>query len=77
MTTTVTVKANHGWPVDVKGIDPHTGEPIKAYAGRVEAGETRDFICHSAMDLRVHEIQPDETAANEAEGEQPAEPDAA
>ncbi len=56
MTTTITVKANHGWPVDVKAFTP-TGEPITAYGGRVPAGETRDFICHSSMDLRIHEVQ--------------------
>ena len=60
MTTTITIKANHGWPVDVKGIDPATGEEIETYGGRVPAGETRDFYCASHMDLRVHEVQPDE-----------------
>lgn len=59
MTTTVTVKANHGWPVKVSGVIPTTGEDAH-YGGRVEAGETRDFICHGTMDLRIHEIQPGE-----------------
>ncbi|MBN9033711.1 MAG: hypothetical protein J0I23_28345 [Rhizobiales bacterium] len=66
MTTTITVKAGHGWPVRVQGIDPHTSEDIPMYSGLVAAGETRDFICHSAMDLRIHEIQPDEVAAEKA-----------
>ena len=60
MTTTVTVKANHGWPVDVQGVDAKTGEKIETYVGRVPAGETRDFHCHSTMDLRIHEVQPEE-----------------
>lgn len=65
MTTTVKVQANHGWPVDVTGVDPKTGEPVN-YGGRVPAGETRDFICHSSMDLRIHEVQPDEIKAEHA-----------
>lgn len=67
MTTTITVKANHGWPVDVKGTNPATGEQIPHYGGRVPAGESQDFICHSGMDLHVHEVQPDEAAASSAE----------
>lgn len=67
MTTTITVKANHGWPVKVKGTDPKTGAEIPNYGGVVEAGETRDFICHSSMDLHVHEVQPDETVAEQSD----------
>jgi hypothetical protein len=62
MTTTIVVKANHGWPVDVTGIDPKTGEPVDWYGGRVAAGDTREFYCHSSLDLRIHEVQPDEIA---------------
>lgn len=62
MTTTVTVKANHGWPVRVEGRDTRSGAKIEAYQHHVEAGETREFICHSSMDLHIHEIQPDEMA---------------
>lgn len=61
MTTTITVKANHGWPVDIKAYRPD-GSPIETYGGRVPAGETRDFIVHSSQDLFVHEVQPDEAA---------------
>ncbi|NTF80834.1 hypothetical protein G6K88_07655 [Agrobacterium rhizogenes] len=60
MTTTVVVKANHGWPVDVSASNPKNGEKIETYGGRVPAGETRDFICHSGMDLHIHEVQPSE-----------------
>ncbi|NTG48983.1 hypothetical protein G6M04_16525 [Agrobacterium rhizogenes] len=60
MTTTIIVKANHGWPVDVQASNPKTGEKIETYGGRVPAGETRDFICHSDMDLHIHEVQPNE-----------------
>lgn len=59
MTTTITVKANHGWPVDVHAYGPD-GVPFANYGGRVAAGETQDFICHSSMDLRIHEVQPSE-----------------
>ncbi|SMD18605.1 hypothetical protein [Rhizobium sp. RU36D] len=61
MTTTVTIKANHGWPVDVKAYHPD-GSPIETSGGRVPAGETRDFHVHSGQDLFVHEVQPDEAA---------------
>ena len=61
MTTTITVKAGHGWPVDVAGIAPETGNRIETYGGRVEAGVTQEFICHSGMDLHIHEVQPDES----------------
>lgn len=60
MTTTVTVHANHGWPVDVTAITPSgkKRQPI-----RVKPGETRDFIVHSEQDLLIHEVQPPELAA--------------
>ena len=65
MTTTITVKANHGWPVKVTTIDPET-DAITAEA-HVEAGETRDFHAHSRADLRISEIQPEVDAkASEA-----------
>lgn len=58
MTTTVTVKANHGWPVRVTPAaidDSYVGEPQI-----VPAGEERDFYVHSGQDLVIHEIQPGE-----------------
>ncbi|NTG20018.1 hypothetical protein G6K93_05815 [Agrobacterium rhizogenes] len=71
MTTTVVVRANHGWPVKVTGVDPVTKEPTMGnYGGIVPAGEARDFICHSDMDLHIHEIQAaeiDQTATAAAE----------
>lgn len=60
MTTTVTVKANHGWPVKVTALDPRTDEEIRTSGGIVEAGDTREFYIHDGMDIRVHEIQPNE-----------------
>lgn len=59
MTTKVTVAANHGWPVKVRGVNPKTGEDAN-YGGTIPKNEQRDFYCHSSMDLIVHEIQPDE-----------------
>ena len=67
MTTTVIVKANHGWPVDVEGFHPKTGEKIAHYGGRVGANEERTFHVHSTMDLRIHEVQPDEIEKPEPE----------
>jgi hypothetical protein len=61
MTTTVIVKANHGWPVLVEGYQPGTDFPTKSfYGGIVPKNEERTFHVHSSMDLRIHEIQPDE-----------------
>lgn len=59
MTTVVTVKANHGWPVEVNQTDPKTGDIIGG-PQYVKAGEERDFVVHSHADLKVHEIQPNE-----------------
>ncbi len=59
MTTSVTVKANHGWPVRVTGVHSKTGEDAN-YGGIVPKNEERTFHCHSTMDLIVHEIQPEE-----------------
>jgi hypothetical protein len=58
MTTTITVKANHGWPVRVTAIDPKT--KAETPAPTVAAGEHRDFSVHSGSDLLIHEIQPGE-----------------
>jgi len=60
MTTTVIVKANHGWPVDVTPTDPATGEPLPGLATRVARDTERTFHVHSGMDLRIHEVQPAE-----------------
>ncbi|MFG1371475.1 DUF2829 domain-containing protein [Xanthobacter oligotrophicus] len=61
MTTNVTVKANHGWPVKVTKLDPKTGAALDyAPAEVVEANTERTVYCHSSMDLLIHEVQPDE-----------------
>lgn len=59
MTTTVTVKANHGWAVAVMQVDPKTAEAI-GLPQTVEPGTERTFCVHSGADLHVHEVQPDE-----------------
>lgn len=64
MTTKVTVEANHGWPVQIDGIDPKTGEKVPWNHPRVPAGETMTVYVHSSMDLRIHEVQPDELTTN-------------
>lgn len=65
MTTTVTVKANHGWPVKVTARYLSGGDLVPAPT--VAAGETRDFYVYANMDLLIHEVQP-------GEGEQQGEP---
>lgn len=60
MTTKVTVEANHGWPVQVDGLDPKTGKKTNWHHPLVPAGETLVVYVHSSMDLRIHEVQPDE-----------------
>lgn len=69
MTTKVIVEANHGWPVRVTPLNPKTGEADEQ--GRVEtvpAGAQMTFYVHSTRDLLIHEVQPDEQAAAEVEG---------
>ncbi len=63
MTTTITVKANHGWPVDVFAHDKPAdanGDTTGKLIGRVPAGATQDFHVHSTRDLFIHEVQPGE-----------------
>lgn len=76
MTTTVTVKANHGWPVRVEQWQPHKGNDTVERISEtiVPAGSEQDFVCHSAADLMIHEIQPDEIegAAPDADAPEPA-----
>ncbi len=61
MTTTVIVKANHGWPVDVtpKPIGEHAVAPTT----RVAPNSEQTFYVHSGQDLLIHEVQPAEIAA--------------
>lgn len=61
MTTSIVVKANHGWPVKVTKLDPKTGAALDwPPAEVVEPNSERTVYCHSGMDLLVHEMQPDE-----------------
>lgn len=64
MTTTVIVKANHGWPVDVTPLA--IGGAYVAPKTRVAAGETREFSVHSGQDLLIHEVQPSELSTEDA-----------
>lgn len=63
MTTTVVVKANHGWPVDVTAKYPKSGETV--WTQRVEPNTERVFCVHSSADLHIHEVQPDEAAPSD------------
>ena len=59
MTSTVTIKANHGWPVLVSHLNPETGDPYQS-ATRIEPDEERILHVTSTTDLHIHEVQPDE-----------------
>jgi hypothetical protein len=63
MTTTVVVKANHGWPVDVTTLTPKLGDAGSTV--RVEPDTERTFYVHSGADLHIHEVQPDEVAPSD------------
>lgn len=65
MTTTVEIKANHGWPVDIHYIDPKTGE-IQTTT-RLPAGTHKIDYVHSGRDMYIHEVQPDEIEAETGE----------
>ena len=56
MTTKVTVDAHAGWPVRVTRISPDGGHTEVL----VEPKTVQDFYVHDGMDLRVHEVQPNE-----------------
>ncbi|KMK68577.1 hypothetical protein [Puniceibacterium sp. IMCC21224] len=60
MTTSVIVRAKHGWAVDVTSVDTATRNP--EWTQQVAAGEEREFHVHSGSDLLVHEVQPDQTS---------------
>lgn len=63
MTTIVTVKANHGWPVRVISKDKQIdGSFVDRAPIIVQAGKEQDFYVHSTMDLLIHEVLPDEVA---------------
>lgn len=58
MTTSVVVKANHGWPVLVTPKDPKTGAVMEHLVVQVESGTERTFYIHDGIDIHVHEVQP-------------------
>lgn len=57
MTTTVIVKANHGWPVQVHHVDPVYGRQVEPLM-TVEPNSEAMFYVHSGADLHIHEVQP-------------------
>jgi hypothetical protein len=65
MTTTVIVKANHGWPVDVTHVTPKLGD--QGHTVRVEPNTEQTFHVHMGADLLIHEVQPSEIAEPPAE----------
>lgn len=57
MTTSVIVRANHGWSVKVVAVNPKDGNWLNEGA-IVLPGEHRTFYVHSGMDLIIHEMPP-------------------
>lgn len=60
MTTSIDIKANHGWPVRFTAIDPTSETELPNHSGIVKAGDVLTVSVHSTMDIRIHEIQPSE-----------------
>ncbi|MCL8385557.1 hypothetical protein [Xanthobacter aminoxidans] len=56
MTTSIVVKANHGWPVKVTKLDPKTGAPLEFLTEMVEPNTERTVYCHNSQDLLIHEV---------------------
>lgn len=65
MTTTVEVRANHGWPVTVTVVDLRTGNTVTEI---VQPNTTRQFYAHSTQDLTIHEVQPNEAGFEHSSG---------
>ena len=62
MTTRITVEANHGWPVRVDFIELETGRANHQRQVIVPPAAKEEFYVHSGVDLRIHEVQPNEGA---------------
>jgi hypothetical protein len=56
MTTKVTVDAHAGWPVLVSGIAPGGTHPDTI----VDPNTVQEFYVYDGLDLRIHEVQPNE-----------------
>ena len=65
MTTTVLVKANHGWPVRVIPVTADGG--LTGPVQMVEPDHEGSFSVHSGQDLLIHEVQPDAAPKTDAE----------
>lgn len=64
MTTSVIIRANHGWPVRAtqQHLNSADGSIVSETPVVIPAGEERTLYVHSTMDLLIHEIQPSEVA---------------
>lgn len=69
MTTTVIVKANHGWPVDVTPCDPAVRGVSLGSTTRVEPNTEQTFYVHGGQDLLIHEVQPLELVESKKESD--------
>lgn len=59
MTTTITVDAHAGWPVEVRQVYLVNGEPVNGDANviTVNGGEKMNFYVHSTMRLEISEME--------------------
>lgn len=60
MTTTVEIRANHGWPVDITEIYADGTRKKR----RVPAGTTEEVAVWDTKDVLIHEVQPSEIATD-------------
>lgn len=60
MTTSIVVRALHGWPVKVTPIDTSIHGDKELPFRVVEAGKEETFAIWDGRDVRIHEIQPRE-----------------
>lgn len=59
MTTTVIVKAVHGWPVRVTS-QMYTTTEVVSIDNIVEPNTEQTFYVYDGLDILIHEIQPNE-----------------
>ena len=72
MTTSITVAANHGWPVKVCAVSHETGRTISERI--VTPNTTETFYVWDGQDLHIHEIQPEELMSDPPGGSGTSDP---
>lgn len=59
MTTTVIVRANHGWPVKVT-TQSYTTTAVLTREHIVDPDTEQTFYVYDGLDILIHEVQPNE-----------------